>query len=119
MKSLLYRSICRVLVLTMLALPVSEPARAGLITTQQAVTAESARADHERVRALLARSEVRSQLATLGVNPADATARVDALGDDEAQDLAARIDALPAGGDGGIVLVLILVLLIVLLLRTR
>jgi hypothetical protein len=119
MKAWLYRSICRVLALTMLALSVPEPARAGLITTQQAVTAESSRADHERIRALLARGEVRSQLAALGVSPADAAARADALGDDEVRDLAARMDALPAGGDGGILLVLVLVLLIVVLLRTR
>ena len=111
--------LCRVLIVTTLALFLSEPARAGLITTQQAVTAESSRADHERVRALLARGEVRSQLAALGVSPADATSRADALGDDEVRDLAARMDALPAGGDGGLVLILVLVLLIVVLLRTR
>ncbi len=118
MKRWLYASLCRLLIVTTAALSLAESAQAALITTDQAVSAGASHLDRDRLANLLARGDVREQLQTLGVNPADAKARVDAMGDDEVRQLASRMDALPAGGDS-IVLVLILVLLIVLILRTR
>jgi hypothetical protein len=49
-----------------------------------------------------------------GVSPADVKARVAALTDDEAAELAARIDELPAGGVSilGVALIVFLVLLL-------
>jgi hypothetical protein len=52
----------------------------------------------------------------LGVDPAEARARVAALTDDELAQVAGRLDALPAGGDGlGVVLGVGLVVFLVLL----
>lgn len=51
-----------------------------------------------RIQAALDRDDVRAQLLALGVDPADAQARVAALTDAEAQQLAAEMDQLPAGG---------------------
>ena len=48
-----------------------------------------------------ARTEVRAALVAQGVRPADAGLRVAALTEDEARQLAARIEALPAGGNPG------------------
>jgi hypothetical protein len=49
----------------------------------------------------------------MGVDADAARARVDALTDDEATDLAARIDQLPAGGDIlGVIFVIFIVLLV-------
>ena len=91
----------------------SLPAQAGMLPTAAGV----ANPAKERIIGLLERSDVRAQLATLGVNPADAKARVAALTDDEAAQLAARMDSMPAGGDGiGAVLgVAVLVFLVLLL----
>jgi hypothetical protein len=70
--------------------------------------------DHQRVMALMERDDVRAQLAARGVSVDEARARVAALTDAEAADLAARIDALPAGGVSvlGVALVVFLVLLV-------
>ena len=52
-----------------------------------------------------------------GVNPADAKARVASLTDDEAAQLASKIDNLPAGGDGvGALIGALLIIFIVLLI---
>jgi hypothetical protein len=52
-----------------------------------------------RLRNLLARGEVQSELRKRGVNPAEALGRVNALTDDEATQLAQTMDTAPAGGD--------------------
>ena len=91
----------------------SLPAQAGMLPTAAGV----ANPAKERIIGLLERSDVRAQLATLGVNPADAKARVAALTDDEAAQLAARMDSMPAGGDGiGAVLGVAVLIFLVLLL---
>ena len=66
---------------------------------------------------LIARPEVARKLEALGVLPKDAQDRVDALTDEEVRALAARIDALPAGGlsDTNWLLIIIAVLLILIL----
>ena len=70
--------------------------------------------ERQRIAAAFERAEVREQLAALGVDLGEAQARVAALSDAEAADLAARIDALPAGGVD--VLAVVLVVFLVLLL---
>jgi hypothetical protein len=102
--------ISRVLVVCMLGAGFPLPASADIVTTDQI----NAAAERERIGSFLERTEVRARLQALGVD-ADATrARVDALTDNEAKDLAARIDQLPAGGDSvlGVLLVVFIVLLI-------
>ncbi len=88
----------------------SPQALAGLVGTD----AVAGGAVRERVLQALSRAEVRARLEAYGADPADVQARVDALTDDEAAQLAAGIDALPAGGDGivgAIVFVFLLLLL--------
>jgi hypothetical protein len=83
------------------------------VPVQAAMLAASGGPDHQRVLALMERDDVRAQLATRGVSVDEARARVAALTDAEAADLAARIDALPAGGSIlGVALVVFLVLLL-------
>ena len=85
------------------------PAQAGMLPTD-AVT-------KERIIGFLDRGDVRAQLESMGVNPADAKARVASLTDDEATQLAAKIDNLPAGGDGfGALIGALLIVFIVLLI---
>ena len=91
------------------------PAHAALIGTEQLLQSDSAA--RATISAFLARAEVRRELAARGVDPADAQARVAALSDEQTQDLAARIDQLPAGGDGvGDVLGAIVLIFVILLI---
>jgi len=89
------------------------PANAGMVSTDAALSAPA----RERIVNFLARPEVHAQLQAYGVNPADAKARVAALSDDEASQLAGKIDSLPAGGDalGTIVWVALVVFLVLLI----
>ncbi len=86
------------------------PAFSNIIATD-AVVASTTR---DRIAQELARAEVRARLVAYGVDPAEVQARVNALTDREAAQLADRIDALPAGGDAfiGALVFVFLVLLI-------
>ena len=99
---MLRRLIASLLVLCM-ALPV--PSQAAMITTDHALSAQHA-------AQLLERADVQARLQAYGVSAADVRARIAALSDEEAAELAARIDSLPAGGDilGALVLVFIILL---------
>jgi len=89
------------------------PVQAGMLPTPTSTSSPV----KERIIGLLERSDVRAQLQSFGVNPADAKARVAALTEDEAAQLAAKIDGLPAGGDGvGAVLGVLVLIFIVLLI---
>jgi hypothetical protein len=81
------------------------PAHAGMLPTD---------AGRAQIYSVLDRDEVRSQLQSLGVNPADVKARVAALSDDEAAALAGQLDTLPAGGADvlGVLLTVFIILLI-------
>jgi hypothetical protein len=86
------------------------PARAVMLATDSALGT----AQHQRVEQVLERADVQARLQAYGVSAADIKARVAALSDQEAADLAARIDSLPAGGDGiiGAIVLIFLVLLL-------
>jgi len=105
-----YRTVASLLIVCMTGLGLPLPVQAGMVSTDAAV----ASGDRERIASFLDRSEVRARLAAQGVDPADVKARVAALTDDEAAQLAGRIDSLPAGGADvlGVLLVVFLVLLI-------
>ncbi|SPE35186.1 conserved exported hypothetical protein [Burkholderiales bacterium] len=95
----------------MLAAWLPMPAHAALVGTQQVLHADSAARAH--INAWLARDDVRQALLGNGVDANQVQARVDALTDEEAGDLANRIDRLPAGGDFlGILLAVFVILLI-------
>lgn len=91
-----------------------QPVQAALIGTEQVATANAPQSARARIAAQLARPEVRDQLEKLGIAKADAEARAAALTDEEAAQLAQRMDAMPAGGEGiiGALVLIFLVLLI-------
>ena len=92
------------------------PAQAGMLATENALATQSGA--RERIATILERRDVRAQLETRGVNPADVQARVAALTDEEATRLAKRIDQLPAGGDGFEALISALLIVFIVLLIT-
>src|SRR6202165_6115489 len=97
MKTSLRLCVASLLVVSVTGLGALAPAQAGMLTTEAAVTAS----ERHRIAALLDQEEVRTQLVAHGVELAYAKARVSALTDEEAAQLAPQIDALPAGGRGG------------------
>jgi len=72
--------------------------------------------DRSQLLNILERAEVQSQLQAHGVSVEQAEARVAALSDAEAAQLAAQIDSLPAGGDGGVGALISAVLIVFLVL---
>lgn len=72
-------------------------ARAGLVRTEQVMEQRTAAPARERVSAILLRGDVRQQLEALGVDRAEAIVRLASLTDQEVQQIAGRIDELPAG----------------------
>ncbi len=108
------RLLCTALIISVAGLGLPLPAQAGMLATPT-VAASSAKA---RILGVLERDDVRTQLQAFGVNPADAKARVATLSDDEAAQLAASMDSLPAGGDGFGALVGAAVLIFLVLLLT-
>jgi hypothetical protein len=103
------RVVAGLLIVCMGGLSAPLPALAGIVSTDTAVVG----AERERLASLLERSEVQERLLVLGVDPANARARVAALSDAEAAQLAAQLDELPAGGDILVAAVLIFLVLLV------
>jgi|SRR5688572_2706505 hypothetical protein len=101
----MFRRLVATLLIFSLITPLS--AHAGMVTTHEAL-------DRDRIASVLDRADVQAQLQAYGVSPSEVKARIAALTDEEAAELAARIDSLPAGGIGiiGAILVVFLVLLI-------
>ena len=95
-----------------LAIALAVPqAHAGMIGVQDT--------ERERVKSMLERPELAAQLEKVGVSPADAKARVDAMTPEEVSQLAGRLDQLAAGGalsNQDLLLVIILLLLLIIIL---
>ncbi len=88
-------------------------AYAGVITTQQALSAEARAATEQQIRTALAREDVRKAMQSYGVAPADVDARIASLSDAELLRLQGEVDRLPAGGGAlAVIGVVFLVLLI-------
>src|SRR5437868_2223644 len=86
------------------------PSQAAMLATDATLAA----AQRDQVTRLLERADVQARLAALGADASAVKARVAALTDDEVAQLAAKIERLPAGGDGligAIVLVFIILLI--------
>ena len=93
------------------------PAQAALVTTAQTVQANENERTRAQLRVLLNRADVRNQLESWGVDPAEAQARVDTLTAAELEELATRMEALPAGSGGlAVVAVVLLIAFLVILL---
>ena len=114
MNSAMTRMFCRLLIVLMAWMPM-HVVQAGIISTDQAVA--SAQSDRAAVLNLINRADVANQLQALGVDTATAMDRVAAMTDEEIRSLAGKLGAVPAGGDGVVVLILVLVILWLVLWR--
>lgn len=109
------RTIVLLMTLCLAVLPVAQSAQAAIITTDQAIEISERGRQIDRINEMLAREAVQDVLVKFGVDPADASARVDALTADELEVLETKLAELPAGGVGfvevvGIVAIVLIVL---------
>lgn len=106
------RLVSRFLIICMIGLPFQ--VHAGMIGTDQVVSAAQAAAARGTVATVMNRADVASQLQAMGLSPQVAKDRVAALTDAEVAKLAGQIEALPAGASsaGWIVVIIIIGVLI-------
>ncbi|MCH4563466.1 MULTISPECIES: PA2779 family protein [Halomonas] len=119
------KKICRYLsplliaALVLGSLPVAAAPQAtpgsDLISTQAALNAERPQTDRERIHEILAREEVQQQLVAQGVDLAEVEARVAALSDEEAAQMAEQLEQLPAGAGVGSVVGALFAVFVILL----
>ena len=88
------------------------PAQAAMETTASALGG----ADRAQLTTMLEREEVQQQLVEMGVDPADALARVDQMTDEEVLQMNEKIAELPAGAGVSTVSLLLIIILILILI---
>jgi hypothetical protein len=96
-------------------MPLMQTASAAIISTESAIKMDQRQGRIDNINEVLARESVQNALIRYGVNPADASARINALTDTELQTLEQQFGKLPAGGVGvveviGIVAIVLIVL---------
>lgn len=96
-----YLSTLLIAALVITSLPVAAaptaPQAMELVSTQSVLAGDRAGADRERINNVLARADVQDQLLKQGVDLDEVEARVAALSDAEAQQMADQLEQLPAG----------------------
>jgi hypothetical protein len=110
MNSAFVKMICRFMAIAMMMLPF-QSGQASMIATDQVVSAASIQADRNIVLSYLNRSQTVDELQSLGLDAQAARERVAAMTDSEVGELAGKISAAPAGGDGLVLLVLVVFIL--------
>ncbi len=88
------------------------PAQAAMETTTNAMGG----ADRAQLTTMLEREEVQQQLIEMGVDPADALARVDQMTDEEVAQMNEQIAELPAGAGRISTVELLLIIILILIL---
>lgn len=108
MKSTLTGLFCRFLAVALVLIPF-QTGQASMIGTDQAVAAATAQADRSTVLNFLSRSQTQQELVSLGLDAKTAQDRVAAMTDAEVGTLAGQIHAMPAGADGGTLLLIVVI----------
>ena len=96
-------------------LPVVQSAQAAIITTDTAIEISDRGMQIDRVNELLAQQSVQTIMVKLGVDPSDASARVQSLTAEELQMLEENLADLPAGGVGVVEVVGIVAIVLIIL----
>ncbi len=99
----------------LISLPMLQSASAAMISTETAIEMAERQGRIDHINEVLARESVQNTLVRYGVDPADASARVDALTDTELQTLERQLQQLPAGG--GVVEVVGIVAIVLVILE--
>jgi hypothetical protein len=115
---MLKRLLAILLVVCLTNLGLVQSAGAATIDTQTVLQLEDRAAALSRIESNLAREDVRQAMIGLGVDPSQAQERVSALTDAEVAQLDQQLAKLPAGGDGGWILLVIVLTVIIVLFAT-
>ncbi len=99
----------------LISVPMMQSASAAMISTETAIEMAERQGRIDHINEILTRESVQSTLVRYGVDPADASARVDALTDTELQTLEQQLEQLPAGG--GVVEVVGIVAIVLVILE--
>ena len=119
MRNLLFaRLMSSMIIVALLNLGFVQSATAAGIDTATAARSEERTDALARIHAQLGRADVRDAMVGLGVDPAQATTRVAALTDAEVVLLDRELAQLPAGGDGGWILLVVVLGILVWLFAT-
>jgi hypothetical protein len=99
----------------MLSASILQPVIAAVISTEAAIELETRQTRIDHINNILAQEDVRIMLVRMGVDPVHASARVEALTNEELRTLQQNLNELPVGGVGfvevvGIVAIVIIVL---------
>ena len=105
------RLVARILIVCIAGLGIPLSSRAALIGSDAAIAGKRA-----EMLQMLDRADVQQALQARGVSPDQVKARVAALSDDEAAQVAKQLESLPAGGDGGAIIGALVFIFIVLLI---
>lgn len=110
---LFYKLVAQVLMVCMIWTPFS--VQAGMVGTDQVVAGAQDQANRDKVLNFVTRGDVVKQLQTLGLSASTAKERVSAMTQDEVNQIAGRIDSLPAGADstGGWIAAILIIGLII------
>ena len=89
------RMICQLLIACMVLMPFT--ANAGMIGTDRAIASAADQANRDKVADFVSRTDVVRQFEALGLTPATAQDRVNAMTQEEINRIAGKLDSLPAG----------------------
>ena len=112
MNSTFKNMLCRAMAIAVLLLPF-QTGQASMIGTDQANAAASAQVDRNVVVSYLSRAQTVKEFQSLGLDAQAATDRVARMTDAEVSSLAGKINAAPAGADGGSVALVILLVFVI------
>lgn len=113
------RIVCMAVIVSLVMINVSVPmAKAAMISTETSISASMNEENRAIVQDFFQRSDLRQALESRGIDIDEAQARVDALSDAEAAQLAQQIEEMPAGAGALGTIVGAAVLIFVILLIT-
>ncbi|MGD2098676.1 MAG: PA2779 family protein [Desulfobacterales bacterium] len=92
-----------------------QSAWAAMIGTESIINIDRGQSPRDYLNSLLAREDVQAVLASQGIDSQEAQARIDSLSDAEVNDIADKLDQLPAGGVLGTLLIIAFLVFLILL----
>lgn len=114
-KKVSFVSLFMVIVMLSITVPY-QPLLAAMIPTEAIIDSNNAKEARDYLKSLISRDDIRELLISHGIDPNEASARVDSLSDPEAIAVANRIEKLPAGGNAiGVIVGAALIVFLVLL----
>ncbi len=107
-------AVAMAMLMAMTSMPIGI-ANAEMVTTDTVIQNYNSTEDRTQVMDFMLREDVQEQMTLLGVDPEEAAHRVAGLSDEEIQQIAGRLDELPAGEGVGAIVGVILIIFLVLL----